>query len=594
MRKRLAHSMRFKIIVSICTMILVLMLFSILFFRFAFNDYLMGHAYDNLSALITQTGDSLKTSFGMVENSIEYFSMDQTIQKWIKEDSGKNLTAAGRLTAQLGLDAALKHSIIIGNEEQNELMDTAVFYVNDKSYSLYARGKTNLVTLTNQGNEIFREMNRNPADETTMYPKYSEESKKHSLYFGKSFYDKEISKSILNLIIGVDEETLFSKYENAIQYPGTLAYVVDGDGKIYSSADKSILGTALPNDLQKIMRQESLKELETGDGVYYAMSRGISKTGLRFVIGIPKESFAASVNAISSKYVVVMLMVFFVFLLLSIFIAYISTRFLKDMAKSLTDIKHGNFRARMPAYKTTELREVSDTFNEMADRIDYLINQIYEKQLAVKKADIKFLQSQINPHFLFNTFAAIGTKAKLAKEETIYRMINSVSMLLQAGFNADDSLITVAEELEYIKCYLYIQKERFGERLHYEINISDDRVLDAPIPRLCVEPIVENSVIHGLEVKKNRGSVILNVILEDDTILFEVIDDGVGFSPGRTQIEAKPGEDTGKSIGLKNTHKRLRLIYGNNYGVFIDAEREAGARVVVKIPFETTGGPQHV
>lgn len=196
------------------------------------------------------------------------------------------------------------------------------------------------------------------------------------------------------------------------------------------------------------------------------------------------------------------------------------------------------------------------------------------------------MQSQINPHFLFNTFAAIGTRAKIAGQEEIYRMIRAISTLLEAGFRSSEkALVEIRKEMEYVECYLYIQKERFGEKLQYEIKIEDEELLNCQVPRLCLEPIVENAVVHGIEPKMGTGTVIITIVLEQDTVCMIVEDDGVGFPK-----QKEPLPQTKSSIGVSNTDKRLKLMYGDKYGVFIDKEKEQGARVYVKIPYRRGEG----
>lgn len=241
---------------------------------------------------------------------------------------------------------------------------------------------------------------------------------------------------------------------------------------------------------------------------------------------------------------------------------------------------------KMPDFQTMELHELSRAFNGMTEQIDYLVHEIYEKEIEVKKAELGFLQSQINPHFLFNTFAAIGTRAKIAGQEEIYRMIRAISTLLEAGFRSSEkALVEIRKEMEYVECYLYIQKERFGEKLQYEIKIEDEELLNCQVPRLCLEPIVENAVVHGIEPKMGTGTVIITIVLEQDTVCMIVEDDGVGFPK-----QKEPLPQTKSSIGVSNTDKRLKLMYGDKYGVFIDKEKEQGARVYVKIPYRRGEG----
>ncbi len=580
--RRMMRSMRFRIVLLVSGTALCLMAFSLLFFHVTFTGRQRESAGENLEALANQTVQTLDYSLSMLENTMTYFFSNQTLQDWFKGGEAKTADAAGQLVSQIQLDDSLRHTLMLNSAWQNNLMDSAFFIVDKRCFSFYSQGKLPVFELTQRSFSVYDQVLQNEGTGLLAYPPARGEP---LFYLAKRYPEIRDAAISLVLILCVDEDTLMKGYEKALQYPGTVACIVGADGTVYSSADKSLLGSQVGPQVRQLMSAGDFCELAVDGEPYYALSQRISTTGLSFVAGVPRRSVDAYAQSVSFQYLQILLLVFAGFLMLTILVSYRSTRFLKRITHSLNKIKQGNYRERMPAYATTELAELSGTFNEMSGKIDYLIHEVYEKQLAVKRADIKYLQSQIHPHFLFNALAAISTKAKLAKEESIYAMVRSVSTLLSAGITNDgDALISVAQELEYIDCYLYIQKQRFGEKLSYTIHVEYERLKAALIPRLCVEPIVENAVIHGLEVKPARGSVALAVGVDGDDLLFVVTDDGVGFGDANPLADGRQ-EEAHESIGLRNTHRRLQLIYGERYGVFIDRQWQTGARVTVRIPY---------
>ena len=155
--------------------------------------------------------------------------------------------------------------------------------------------------------------------------------------------------------------------------------------------------------------------------------------------------------------------------------------------------------------KETSVSWVGNVFNEMADRIEYLITEVYEKQLLATKSQVKYLQSQLNPHFQFNILAMLSLKAKMSGNEELYESLNAFSKLMQGKIFRDKEIkIKVKEELEIVQFYLLLQKERYQDKLMYEINLSDEQIKENFIPRLLIEPLVENAVSHGLEPQKIR------------------------------------------------------------------------------------------
>ena len=581
--KRLTHSMRFRLGVIACVMTLCLMLFSLTYFRHSFSGYLESSAADSIDALLTQTTETLDYSFSMLENTMTYFFSDQTLTDWFSDENAKTADAAGDLISNVQLEESLRHSLMLNSAWQNNLINSAFFIVDKRCFSFYSQGKLPVYELNKRCFAIYDQIQRDPTNQIRVYsPREGE-----TFFFLSKRYPNDVTSELsLVLIVCVDEETLLGKYEKVLQYPDTIACIVDESGMIYSSADRASVGQTADDTTRQLMQADRFATVEIDGRGYCAMSREISTTGLRLCLGVPLDGLSRYAQSVTERYLLIMIASYAVMFAAILFISYRSTGFLKDINVSLSRMKQGDFSTRMPAtYTTTELSELSSTFNEMAMRIDHLVNEVYEKQLAVNKADIKYLQSQINPHFLFNALAAIGTKAKLNGEESIYRMVHSVSTLLQAGMSVEgESMITVAEEIEYVMCYLYIQRERFGEKLQYQINVAEDGLKDALLPRLCIEPIVENAVIHGLEVKRERGCVTLEVVRDGADVLFIVTDDGVGFRKGQNPLKEKNG-DGNVSIGLRNTDRRLQLIYGAQYGLWINEGIRQGAQVQVRIPY---------
>lgn len=291
------------------------------------------------------------------------------------------------------------------------------------------------------------------------------------------------------------------------------------------------------------------------------------------------------------NYIVITLLIVFASVFIGIILSFRFTRFIRDLMRVINKVKVGNYEAKMPAYKDHELNLLSNTFNNMTYETKYLINQVYEKQLLLKETEFKFLQSQMNPHFLFNTLITIGYKARLSKDDTTYKMVTSLTELLQAGiYTNSQAKVHIRQELEFINFYLYLQKMRFEDELEYDINVSDESILDFVLPKLSIEPLIENAVVHGLEKKIGKGTIKLNIWEENETLYFEVTDDGAGFESGNINLDdietinmRKKGHN---SIGLINTHKRIKLMYGELYGICIESQINKGSKVTVHIPVD--------
>ena len=220
----------------------------------------------------------------------------------------------------------------------------------------------------------------------------------------------------------------------------------------------------------------------------------------------------------------------------------------------------------------------------MTAQINRLITEVYEAQLLSQQAQIKYLQAQMSPHFLFNVLSMIGTKAALNRDEEVHKMIGMLSRLLQGKvFRKNEIEITLAEEMEIVEFYLYLQNHRFGDKITYSIAYENETTDAASllVPRLSIEPLVENAVAHGLEPKEGNGHICVTVS-RNAHLTVTITDDGVGFD---TENVAHPEEDeTHSHVGIMNTDRMIKNLYGNDFGVTVESAVGRGTTVTVRLP----------
>ena len=218
-----------------------------------------------------------------------------------------------------------------------------------------------------------------------------------------------------------------------------------------------------------------------------------------------------------------------------------------------------------------------------------LEKEIKNAQLSVKEAELKALQAQINPHFLYNTLDSIQWLAVLQGAEDIQKTIQCLGQLLRHSLDRKSVIVNVSKELEQIRSYLFIQKMRYGEKLSYRINMEPG-VLDFELPKLVLQPIVENAILHGVEPKAGGGRVSIEGWLhKGDQAIIEITDDGVGMAEDAlSQLNASLRSEleggAQQHLGLANVHKRLEFFFGEGFGLTIDSRAGAGSRVRMRIP----------
>ena len=216
-----------------------------------------------------------------------------------------------------------------------------------------------------------------------------------------------------------------------------------------------------------------------------------------------------------------------------------------------------------------------------------LLRQVRNEQVQLRKAELMVLQSQINPHFLYNTLDAITWLAEAGEQETVVKMVGSLSGFFRTSLNQGKDIVTLAEELQHIRSYLEIQKIRYQDILEYNIDVSDE-FGDVQIPKITIQPLVENAIYHGIKNKRGGGTITVTGERDGDDLRISVRDDGVGMEEERLKavldgiFEKKPEE---KDIyGLYNVNERIRLYFGDDYGITLISEKGVGTESVVRLP----------
>lgn len=264
--------------------------------------------------------------------------------------------------------------------------------------------------------------------------------------------------------------------------------------------------------------------------------------------------------------------------------------------RNLVRVKEGDYTVRVQVETRDEVGDLCEAFNGMAEEIDRLVNQVYSVELKEKEAAIKALQAQINPHFLYNTLDMIKSMAELNGALQVSEMIMALSKLFRYATHTDGVLVTIREELENLSSYMTIVNARFGGRIEFAARVPEE-LLTESIVKVCLQPLVENAISHGLSRGRAGGRIAVTVEKENGIITVTVEDNGGGILPDRLEeirnrLERKEHveEESGRGhVGLKNIHDRIRLYYGETYGIVIDSFPERGT--VVTLSYPSDGGP---
>ncbi len=282
-------------------------------------------------------------------------------------------------------------------------------------------------------------------------------------------------------------------------------------------------------------------------------------------------------------------------LLLSIFSILMAIDIIKPINRlvhSIKKVEEENVHHEVIVDREDELGYLSKCFNEMSKEIDNLLNRVYKEELTRREAELKALQAQINPHFLFNTLESINWMAQLNNVPEIRDMVTSLGALIEASIGKGSPMVPLSKELKYIDSYLLIMKNRYGERLSYESNI-DTSLLGQEVPKLILQPLVENAIYHGIDKMRKGGTIKLTICKKEQDIYIEIMDNGKGMLPEEvSDLNQKFKEDCDdyilgdnrKSIGLANVNGRVKLFFGMKYGLQVESEYEVYTKMKLYIP----------
>lgn len=266
------------------------------------------------------------------------------------------------------------------------------------------------------------------------------------------------------------------------------------------------------------------------------------------------------------------------------------------LRREMHRVVNGDFYIMTKIDGNDEIGQLYDDLNIMVESINKLINEVYlgeiqkeQLKLRQKEAEFKMLANQINPHFLYNTLETIRMKAFCNGDKEIADIVKKLGKIMRRNLEVSGKEVTLKSELEIIEGYLQIQSMRFEGMVSFEMNIEDNIDTESyKILPLLLQPVVENAFIHGLEEKRNKGTIIINIFIKEKLLIVEICDDGVGIKLERLQEINKKldcfEENNGKSIGLMNVNQRIKMYYGGEYGMKIESEFGKGTIVTLFLP----------
>ena len=524
-------------------------------------------------------------------SSIFYYTSKYLIMNKEIEYTNKNVISTSRyitlyadklknMINLLSVDADVRNFLISGNEDSKKSIKKMIYSIlgNNKGIkSITVIGKNGNIVSSDKNNDMKISENMmkekwyvdaiNNSDMPVFNPsrKDSASSMNSALWFLSISRDIKNSKGEnLGVIVFDIKYEILERYLNSISFGKQIDnIIVDKNNNIIYYKDVKCF--ADKKCLAKFSEKNKNKDT-------YLYETQIENTNWNL------RSLANTNDLVTLKknFSHIVIIIFLVSLAFSSIITFIViTKILKPLIKLENHMQNfeNNLREFHLSEKTGyEIQNLVEHFNVMVEKIKYL-----------REYEIKALHSQINPHFLYNTLDTIIWMAEFEDNEKVISITKSLANYFRLSLSNGHEKIPLKDEIMHTKEYLFIQKQRYEDKLSYFFNIEDESLLSIEVPKIIIQPIVENSIYHGIKNLSGNGIITIDVYRENSTVNISVKDNGIGFEKAKQFKKSKTG-----GVGFQNVDKRIKFYYGKNYGVFINKDNKTeGAEVIIKIPFKS-------
>lgn len=562
--------------VVVCGLLIILpALFSVIYFNTEVSNYLELRAEQNADFYINELVDNNNAAIQMFQNTSSYLISDKDIQNIMTKD--ESLTGVELSVLQNTIGRSLLYNISWVDKYISSLF---IFRSDDVALTTFSSGVYNS-EYTRMKN-VYHELIDYSSMKSLVMPKITN----YSSFFIVDYININTLDPCGKILIEVNTANMVQAKSLQELYKGTEVILSNSDGNVLESSDGGNLDT-----LQVEFRKFEQSGVENSGytnwrGIdYYHRRETLENTNLRLDIFIPQEEILYTTHNVSVWYSIIIIVTLSLTGIIGILTYVAISKPLKLSISKIERMADGDFSVRMDETQYKETDKLVDAFNHMAENLDRLYHEAYTKGVLLRESEFKLLEAQINPHFLFNLLEAINLRLLQAGQKETSRVITDLARLLRSNVGRKgNQKVTFAEELEYVQYYLNLQKVRFSDDLMYTIEYEDNAILDYYLPKLTIQPLVENCVVHGLETRRGGGSVEVRIWEEEDSVYINVSDNGIGFDP--SLIDEETETTIHNHVALNNIKRRIKLLYGENGDLQIKSSPGNGTTILVIIPID--------
>lgn len=545
-----------------------------------FEKTLIDEIGTNRSDVLSQIGDRVKIVKSDAYTLSNLYFYDSSLTKAIVGLSENDGAGARALTDYLdGMTAQFKKSF----NEYN--MDFTVVIAAENGYGYCSETVAEDYDYMRPQTKVWYKRMLFAKGEIIDIANYKDKKSGANYFSAARCINNEQGEPIAYLMVNVNERQMHSMYEHVISGDGNI-YIVDGEGTVISSSNEKLNGFNFFN-------MDNLKRL-FGDHVYTITSmRGedilFTKyyeevSGFTVLEEISLKKLLEPINRLRVIIFWITAATILVSAVAAEHLAQRTTKPISGLCDFMVQVGENNLDRECEVKGFTEINILSQGLNDMMGRIRSLMESIRQKEQQKRKMELSFLQAQINPHFMYNTLFSVKCMVDMQHNQEASQMLTSFIQLLRSTLSNPDQFVTIDQEFQVLKQYVEIQKYRYSDQLEV-IFECDDQVLNKKIPKLLIQPLLENAIFHGVEFKKEDGLVIITARLSGENVIVTVEDNGVGIAP-ETLEQINRGERLSDKahVGIVNVKERIQLNFGEAYGMEIESIQWHGTKIILTFP----------
>lgn len=574
-------SLRTRMVLSNIVVALIPFLIFSIVSGFVFLDHAQKTAEEHSVQLIHQVSNSMDVYVETIEKMVNYIQLELQDTPFFTMESED----------APGWDSETDYIRSVLENVANSHREVAGIFIATKEDLYVSTGMSRISRDPFQNERWYREASENPEEIQLISVVTGRNIVTNRSYsiddvfsLAKAVQDPETGEVLGVILLDIRHDIIQSSINGVTIGEKGFVFVMDQEDNIVYTPVNGIVYRVNP----KWVKAMEPMSVQIQGGSYQIRSELSPYTGWRTVGVFSMDEVMSSVNTI----VYILFTCVIISLVLVVIVSFKFSRTLTNpifkLKRLMKQAESGDLTVRFNFQHNDEIGELGQSFNHMIARIDQLIQMVYVEQENKRTAEMKSLQEQIKPHFLYNTLDTISWMARDYDAEDIVRLVDALTNMFRIGLSHGKDIITVKEEITHVSNYLYIQKIRYKDKLNYVIHV-DESLYAIEVPKLILQPLVENAIYHGVKAKRGGGTITITGVPEGENLVFTVQDDGAGMLQEKVEeLNRRMSErsvlDEQKSFGLFYIRERIQLCYGKGYGVHVESTLGEGTRVTITLP----------